>query len=39
MTVNALSGNDRERWIKTIAEKVQELKDALVVLPKRKGTR
>ncbi|CAM9424463.1 unnamed protein product [Sphacelaria rigidula] len=39
LTVNALSGDDRERWMRAIADKVQELKDALIVLPKRKGTR
>lgn len=39
LTVNALSGEDRERWMRGIADKVQQLKDALVVLPKRKGTR
>lgn len=39
LTVNALSGDDRELWMRAIADKVQQLKDALVVLPKRKGTR
>lgn len=39
LTVNALSGNDREQWMRAINDKVQQLKDALVVLPKRKGTR
>lgn len=37
--MNALSGDDRELWMRAIADKVQQLKDALVVLPKRKGTR
>lgn len=39
LTVNALGGDDRELWMRAIADKVQQLKDALVVLPKRKGTR
>ncbi|CAM9480059.1 unnamed protein product [Scytosiphon promiscuus] len=39
LTVNALSGDDRELWMRAIADKVQQLKDAMVVLPKRKGTR
>lgn len=37
--MNALGGEDRERWMRAIADKVQQLKDALVVLPKRQGTR
>lgn len=39
LTVNALSGDDRDRWMRAIADKIQQLKDALVVLPKRKGTK
>lgn len=37
--MNALNEDDRERWMMAIADRVQKLKDDLVVLPKRQGTR